>query len=194
MKQQRLVIVLVVLLVVAGLVWFSYFKSDSSALTANASSNDQDDKPLPVKNLELHKDRIGAARETEYKSGGRNIFIAQATPLPITPQQQHRDDLAARVPNTPCHIYGPCPPPPPEAPKLPPNMKFYGYGTVPNGTVRLAFFTDGEEVYVVKEGELLLNRFRITRIGIATVEFEEVSTGRHGTAPLEEQAAPGASQ
>jgi hypothetical protein len=70
-------------------------------------------------------------------------------------------------------------------------VKFYGYGTIPNGTVRLAFFTDGEEVHVVREGELLLNRFRIIKIGNATLEFEEVSTGRHGTAPLEEQAAPG---
>jgi hypothetical protein len=69
-------------------------------------------------------------------------------------------------------------------------VKFFGFGTVPNGTVRLAFFTDGQEIFVVAEGELLLNRFRILRIGNANVEFEEMSTGLRNTAPLDEQAAP----
>jgi hypothetical protein len=184
-KQQRLVIVLVVLLVVAGLVWFRYLKSDSTVLTADASSNDQDDKPLPVENPQLHKDRIEAARKTEYKSGGRNIFVAQAAPAPVVVASKSSNKTDWVGPRQPL----PDPPPPPLT--LPPNMKFYGYGTIPNGTVRLAFFTDGEEVYVVREGELLLNRFRIIKIGNATLEFEEVSTGRHGTAPLEEQAAPG---
>jgi hypothetical protein len=184
-KQQRLVIVLVVLLVVAGLVWFSYFKTDSSALTANASSNDQDYKaPPPVENPELHKDRIEAARKTEYKSAGRNIFVAQAAAPVVVAQSQPKPKPLPYGPQPPV----PDPPPPPLT--LPPNMKFYGYGTVPNGTGRRAFLTDAEEIYVVPEGGLLLNRFRIIKVGNATLEFEEVSTGRRGTAPLEEQAAP----
>jgi hypothetical protein len=69
-------------------------------------------------------------------------------------------------------------------------VKFFGFGTVPNGTVRLAFFTNGDDIYVVAEGELLLNRFRILRIGNANLEYEELSSGLRGTAPLEEQAAP----
>ena len=48
----------------------------------------------------------------------------------------------------------------------------------------------GEDVYIVVEGELLLNRFRILRIGNANLEYEEISTGLRGTANLEEQAAP----
>jgi hypothetical protein len=183
-KQQRLVIVLVVLLVVAGLVWFRYLKSDSTVLTADASTN-EDFKPLSVENPQLHTDRIPAARNTEYKSGGRNIFVAQAAPAPVVVASKSSNKTDWVGPRQPL----PDPPPPPLT--LPPNVKFYGYGTIPNGTVRLAFFTDGEEVHVVREGELLLNRFRITKIGNASVEFEEVSTGRHGTALLEEQAAPG---
>ena len=69
-------------------------------------------------------------------------------------------------------------------------MKFFGFGTIPNGTARVAFFTDGEDVIVVGEGELLLNRFRILRIGISNLEYEEVSTGLRGTANLEEQGGP----
>jgi len=183
-KQQRLVIVLVVLLVVAGLVWFSYFKTDSSALTSNASASTQDPPPLYVDNPRLRLEEIPMARNTEYKSGGRNIFVAQAA-APV---------VVAQAPQKPKPLkYGPEPPvpdPPPPPLTLPPNMKFYGYGTVPNGSGRRAFFTDGEEIFVIPEGGLLLNRFRIIKVGNATLEFEEVSSGRRGTAPLEEQAAP----
>jgi hypothetical protein len=186
-KQQRLVLVLVVLLVIAGLVWFRYLKSDSTVLTANASSATQDYQPLSVENPQLHKERIEAARKTEYKSGGRNIFVAQASAPVLVAQQQLKPKPRKVGPEPPI----PEPPPPPLT--LPPSVKFYGYGTVPNGTARRAFLTDGEDVYVVPEGGVLLNRFRILKVGNATLEFEEVSTGRRGTAPLEEQAAPGPS-
>jgi hypothetical protein len=182
-KQQRLVIVLVVLLVVAGLVWFSYFKSDSSALTANASASTQDPPPLYVDNPRLRLEKIPIARNTEYKSGSRNIFVAQAAAPVVVAHAQPKPKPLPYGPQQPID------PPPPPPPVLP--YKFYGYGTVPNGTGRRAFLTDAEGVvYVVPEGEVLLNRFRIIKVGNATLEFEEVSTGRRGTAPLEEQAAP----
>jgi hypothetical protein len=69
-------------------------------------------------------------------------------------------------------------------------MKFFGYGTVPNGTSKRAFLSDGEQVYIVGEGDTLLGRFRILRIGNASLEFEEVGSGRRNSASLEEQAAP----
>src|SRR2546423_4812632 len=67
--------------------------------------------------------------------------------------------------------------------RRPPRSTLFPYTT-------LFRSTDGEEVYVVAEGELLLNRFRILKVGNANLEFEEVSSGRRGTALLEEQGAP----
>src|SRR6267378_116275 len=81
--------------------------------------------------------------------------------------------------------------PPPPAPVVSPlPVKFFGYGTVPNSASRLAFFTNGEDIHIVAEGELLLNRFRILKIGNVNLEYEEISSGLRGTAILEEQAAP----
>lgn len=178
MKQQRPLIVLAVLLAVAGLVWLRYFRRDNSVLTADAGSGTANYQLLSVENPQLHNDRIEAARKTEYRSTGRNIFVTQAAPPPVVAQQAKKQDPV-----------GPQQEPPPPPLTLPPNMRFFGYGTVPNGTSRRAFFTDGEDVYVVAEGDLLLNRFRILKIGNASLEFEEISSGRRGTAPLEEQAA-----
>jgi hypothetical protein len=180
-KQDKLLIVLVVLVVIAGLVWLRYFKGDSTTLTAAASSDAQDYQVSPVENPQLHKDRIDAARKTEYKSTGRNIFSAIPPPQPPSKEEIRKlNEQRTQVV-----------PPAPVAPKVTPlPVKFFGYGTVPNGTARVAFFSDGEEVYVVKEGELLLNRFRILKISNANLEYEEVSSGLRGTTPLEEQAAP----
>jgi hypothetical protein len=68
--------------------------------------------------------------------------------------------------------------------------KFFGYGTIPNGTIRVAFLYDGEQPYVVAEGEVLKKNFRILKIGNASLEYEEISTGLRGTANLDEQAGP----
>src|SRR6266576_3520447 len=136
MKQKKQLAVLSVLLLIAGLIWFLYLDHDKPIVTVAAGTTAP--QLLSVENPQLHTDRLKRARETEYKSTGRNIF--SATP----------------------------PPPPPPPPTLP--LKFFGYGTVPFGSARRAFFTDGEEVYVVAEGELLLNRFRILKVGNANLE------------------------
>src|SRR5260370_11439785 len=89
---------------------------------------------------------------------------------------------AAKKPNpAPAPRRNQQPPPPPPPLTLPPNMKFFGYGTAPSGRGRLAFFTDGEEVFIVGEGDMLQGHLRILRIGNASVDFEEVSSGRRGS-------------
>jgi len=178
MKQKKQFVVLAVLLLIAGGIWFLYFDRDKPIVTADAGSAAKNYQLLSVENPSLHKDGVEKARKTEYKSSGRNIFSRELPPPP-----------------PPLH-----PKPDPKPPILPPikvepkvaplPVKFFGFGTVPNGTKRIAFFSDGEEVYVVAEGELLLNRFRILRIGNANLEYEEVSSGLRGTANLEEQGAP----
>jgi len=122
-----------------------------------------------------------AAEKTEYHSLGRNPFSEVAPAL----QQTKPTKVASHDPVGPPVL----PPPPP--PALPPNMKFFGYGTIPNGTLRRAFLSDGEEVYIVGEGDTFLGRFRIVKISNANLEFEEIATGRHATVTLqEEQSAP----
>jgi hypothetical protein len=179
MKQKKQLVVLASLLLVAGFIWFLYLDHGRPGLTADAGSLPQNPKLLSVENPQLHNSAVDRARKTEYKSAGRNIFSRELPPPPVKePGKKVRPE-----PQLP-----PPPPPPPTVSPLP--VKFYGFGTVPNGTVRLAFFTNGEDIYVVAEGELLLNRFRILRIGNTNLEYEEVSTGLRGTANLEEQGAP----
>jgi len=182
MKKKRQIGVLFILIVGASIVWAWNFR-DKRVVTADASPNLQDAPIFEVENPHIRMEQIGRTQGAEYKGSGRNPFSYALAP-PKMPQAPK-----------PSEIVGPKdqpPPPPPPPPTLP--VKFYGFGTGFNGASRRAFFTDGEEVHIVGEGDVLLRRFRIIRIGNASVEFEEISTHRIGTAPLEEQAAPGSQQ
>jgi hypothetical protein len=178
MKQKQQVIVLGVLVVVAALVWsFEWRKQAPSAQTMDSIQNY---KVLAVENPQIRWPELERARKTEYKSNGRNPF---STIAPPTPQEQEAKlKLAAEAKNL-----APAPPPAPTEAKLPANFKYFGYGMVPTGTARRAFITDGEDVYIVTEGETLLGRYRILKVGNSNLEFEEISSGLHGSTPLEEQ-------
>jgi len=178
MKQNTKIAMLMILVLVAAGVF--YFDSNGGVSFAGKTSSfmAKTYTPLPVENPELQRWRLDASRRTEYKSSGRDLFSESLPPAPPP----------KRLNPTPNPV--PQPPPEPPPPSLPPNVKYFGYGTVPNGTSKRAFLTDGEEVYIVGEGDILLGRFRILKIGNATLEFEELGTGRRGSASLDEQAAP----
>lgn len=178
MKQQKQLIVLLVLVGVLAIAWF--WSNRQMPKASNAGQVVAQYPAMNVDNPNIPWWKINRVQSTEYKSSGRNPFsdVPPPPPPPRVPKEGDSDYIK------------PVPPPPP-APELPPNMKFFGYGTVPNGTARRAFLSDGDEVYIVAEGDTFLGRYRITKIGNATIEFEEISSGRQGRANIEE-AGPNA--
>ncbi len=177
MNQKTKIAVLPVLMVAAAGVFYVDSKGPSfSRRTSSFSASTY--LPLPVENPALQRWKLEASRRAEYRSSGRDLF---SETLPPPPRPKVPDRVPDPVPQVAVE------PPPPS---LPANMKFFGYGTVPNGTSKRAFLSDGEQVYIVGEGDTLLGRFRILRIGNASLEFEEVGSGRRNSASLEEQAAP----
>lgn len=79
------------------------------------------------------------------------------------------------------------PPPKPQAPPVP--MKFFGYISPTKQPSKRAFFIDGDEVHVVREGDLVKKRYKIVRIGINSVVVEDTQFGQQQTVPLEEAPA-----
>lgn len=181
MKQKRQIFALVILVSVAALVWGYEWKGqpDSDPTPQDLVGRYT---PLAEQDSRLHWDGLKRTQGTEYKSNGRNPFSTIA-------ERPAEDPKKPKVPDPQKPIVPP-PPPPPTFATLPPNLKYFGFGTVPVGSPRRAFLTDGEEIYVIPEGDTLLGRYRILRVGPTKLEFQEISTGLPGTAPLEEQAAP----
>ncbi len=87
-------------------------------------------------------------------------------------------------------IYGPLPPAPAPQPPAPPPapapppipLKFYGFST--RSGAKRAFFLDGDEIDVAGENEVIKNRYKVIRIGINSVEMEDLNFKHQQTLPL----------
>jgi Tfp pilus assembly protein PilP len=181
MKQKHQVMVLAVLVVVAVLIWTLEWRQKTPSMQTAAFIEDY--KVLAVENPQIRWPELERAQKTEYKSNGRDPFSTKAPPTPEEIRDENKN--AGSTPPPP-----PPPPPKPTTASLPANLKYFGYGTIPNGTPRRAFITDGDDVYIVSEGDTLLGRYRIVKVGNTNLEFQEISSGLPGTTPLDEQAAP----
>ena len=174
-QKTKIAMLCVLMLAAAGVFYYDSKGPSFSDKTLLFTSKPY--APLPVENPALQRWKLDASRSTEYKSSGRDLFS-----LTLPPPTRQRVPERAPDPPPPIVVEPP--------PSLPANMKFFGYGTVPNGTSKRAFLSDGEQVYIVGEGDTLLGRFRILRIGNASLEFEEVGSGRRNSTPIDEQGAP----
>jgi hypothetical protein len=130
--------------------------------------------PIAIENPALRTDLLDALRKLEYEGPHRNIFNASA-PAPPPPPPVQSQVTQAPVSTVP-------PPPPP----LTVPATFFGYVTDARTGTRRAFFNEGDNVYVVGVGDVLLGRFRLVQIGNSTAEVEETASGRHATLTMEE--------
>jgi hypothetical protein len=135
--------------------------------------------PLQVQEPQLRLDELEELKTLEYSGAHRNIFVEAPVAAPMTPARKAQQAAHPFV--------GPMLPPPP--PPLAVPAQFFGYESSPGSTKRIGFFTQGDEILVVTEGNTFLNGFRLIRIGNESAEVEEVATGRRATVPLVQPSA-----
>lgn len=171
-KRNEFVALMALLVVLAAVAYWEFRPADDPGSGGPADVAVQ---PLPVPNPSLHLAQLDRIRKLGYAGTHRNIF--SATPLPPPPSVLKKDKPleASYIPRA----AGPPLPPPLEVP-----LTFYGMAVDPKTGRRVAFFTSGDDVYVAAEGDTLLGRFRLLRIGTDTAVVEEVSTGRQATLPM----------
>jgi hypothetical protein len=123
------------------------------------------------------------------ESNGRNVFQFGAPPPPPTPKGAAA--AAMRVPEPvvipqqrPVTANVPSGPPPP--PPIP--LKFYGMSKVVSSGKKDAFFKQGETILIASEGQMLLNRYRVGRIGVNSVLVEDTQLKVEQSLPLAENA------
>jgi hypothetical protein len=173
MSSRRNQIILLATLVVAFL-YIVYRSNRSPEIASVTSSADEKFRPIAVENPALRLDLLDRLKKLQYQGSHRNIFSATAPP-PISAVPP----VAVAPP-----VVGPTPPAGPQPLVVP--ATFYGYVTDAQTGARRAFFMEGENVYVLAVGEVLLGRFRLVQIGNSSAELEEISTGRRATLTMEE--------
>lgn len=128
-------------------------------------------RPLDVQEPELHLDLLDNIRKSQYTGTHRDIF--QAEPLLPPPS---RAQMEARRPMGPA---GPAPTPPLQVP-----VQFFGYASEPQSGRRVGFFSSGDDVLVLAQGDTFLDRFRLLSISNTSAEVMEISSGRRATLPI----------
>lgn len=179
-RRNQLVLLTGLLLVLA---YFAYDWVRPKTPVAATSAIDQTFRPLAVENPALRVDLLADLKKLEYQGTGRNIFSAAPPPPPAPSPAALAAAAAAAAKAAP--PAGPPPPPPLTVPAT-----FFGYVTDAQTGTRRAFFSEGDDVYVVGVGDLLLGRFRLVQISNSTAELEETASGRRTTMTMTE---PGSS-
>jgi hypothetical protein len=133
----------------------------------------------------LHLDILAKLQQLAFTSGGRNPFKFGPDPKKPAPLPGPEP----KVTLAPVADVKPPPPPPPAAPPPPPiTLKYYGFSSPPGAGGKTAFFLDGEDILVAKEGETVKRRYRVVRIGVSSVVMEDTDSKRQQTLPLAEEA------
>jgi hypothetical protein len=131
-------------------------------------------KEVPVQAIDptIHLERL-----TQFDPGtplnARNMFSLDAPPAPqmTKGRSSSQPGRTGDGPNVASAENRPPAPPPVVI-----NLKFFGFKLDLMQKRRQGFFSDGDEVYLAFEGELVANRYRVVHIGDSTAEIEEVSS------------------
>jgi hypothetical protein len=121
----------------------------------------------------LRLDLLKYSEDMKYDGNGRNIFEAKMEEIPkiVTPP-----DKKAQLPEPPPLPTGPPPPPPI-------NLKFFGFANRP-GEPKSVFLSQGEDVFIAREGEIVDRRYKLLHIQPNSVEVEDVLNNHRQTLPL----------
>jgi Tfp pilus assembly protein PilP len=116
-------------------------------------------------------DLLESAQSVKYEGKGRNIFRAGAAaeidiPKPVknptTPQ-----------PTQPAQPVGP----------PPINLKFFGVASRAGEAQRI-FLSEGESIFVAREGDIVNSRYKVVKINPQSVEIEDLLNNNRQSIPL----------
>jgi hypothetical protein len=166
------------LVVVAGL---ALFHSGAAPAVLGRPEADRPQPAVPRINLA----RIDAPRG-EDSAGRRDLFAfgrdrePEGDPAPppvVAPPSAHPQSASEGLTGAASSLAA--------APSLPPlNLKYIGSVESKAGTKVAVLLTDRREVLTGQAGQVVANRYRIARIGLESVDLEDVGSGQSRRIPL----------
>jgi hypothetical protein len=114
------------------------------------------------------------SEEIKYSGNGRNIFVEGSVatiPKPLRNGSSDHDKKAS--------VY--IPPPAPAPPPI--TLRFFGFASKP-GEAKRIFLSQGEDVFIAGEGDIVDRRYRVLHITNTSVEMEDVINNNRQSIPL----------
>jgi hypothetical protein len=121
----------------------------------------------------LELNQLRKSEEIKYAGNGRNIFVAGSVAVIEEPKgtgATDRENVGIRKPP-------PIPPPPPI------NLKFFGFANQP-GETKKVFLSQGEDIFIAAEGDIVDRRYRVVHISPTAVDVEDVLNNHRQSLPL----------
>ena len=118
---------------------------------------------------------LSQSEEIKYEGNGRNIFVAGSVAKIEKPKGDGTDadtQVAGGVRPLPS-----IPPPPPI------TLKFFGFANRP-GETKKVFLSQGEDVFIAAEGDIVDRRYRVLHISPTAVDVEDVINNNRQSLPL----------
>ena len=172
MAKKNQIYVLIGLLLIAAYVF--YAERSSGPGISGVLASDTTFRPLDVDEPHLRLDLLDRIKKLDYSGSHRNIFVfGPPPPPPKSVEDIARDNYRAQGPQKP-------PPPPPVT--VPAQL--FGSALMTKTGKRVAFFLNGDEVLVVEEGGVFLERYRLDKIGNDSADVEEIFSSRHAIVPM----------
>ncbi len=132
----------------------------------------------PTLDPKLRTDLLAYSENTKYEGAGRNIFHENAEPVIETPVKSPCKTKDCQTKPAAMAWTPPVPQGPP-----PINLKFYGWASK-TGEAKRIFLTQGDDVFVAGEGDIVARRYKIVKINNNNVEIEDVLNNNRQTIPL----------
>jgi hypothetical protein len=124
----------------------------------------------------LHLDLLANSEAVKYEGEGKNIFRATdevaIPPVKISPLLAKQQAAAKAAPK----VYIPPPPPPID-------LKFFGFSNRA-GEKPKAFLSQGDNVWIAREGDVVNRRYKIVHISPSAVDVEDLLNSNQQTIRL----------
>lgn len=169
-----------IILVIGAVLSVAYWMNSSNPSGSTSTSNTAQ-KTTTAANRSLINpldptirfDLLESAQGVKYAGKGRNIFRANSQPeipKPVTPPLNPKP--GPQTPTTPV-VTGP----------PPINLKFFGVASR-QGEAQRVFLSEGESIFVAREGDIVDSRYKVVKINPQSVEIEDLLNNNRQSIPL----------
>ena len=184
-ENRKQVIALAVLAVIAvAITGYEFWPSSSTAAPTTGQTTATAAKPgmrrsasgkmVPVGEPRLDPTLdlklLSQSEEIKYAGNGRNIFVVGS--VPIEKPRANGTEIQAGLRQ-----------PPPIQPPPPITLKFFGFANRP-GETKKVFLSQGEDVFIAAEGDIVDRRYRVVHISPTAVDVEDVINNNRQSLPL----------
>lgn len=116
---------------------------------------------------------LSQSEEIKYAGNGRNIFVAGSVAVIERPKGNGVTDKQSATLRQPPPIQ-----PPPAI-----TLKFFGFANRP-GETKKVFLSQGEDIFIAAEGDIVDRRYRVLHISPTAVDVEDVLNNNRQSLPL----------